>query len=1424
MSLHIYLAHTGEHLRADPVTFASLDALRSWIAQRVPVAASQQILMTAKGRQVKLQTLLAETELFIFDRRLIAPPSSGAKPPAPQVASPATFAPRDPPDTLSSQTDLQAWQSLFKSRRAWAMELSETCSSMEREIRMQAAETSIVERAVGVAMANLDTHVRSLQQKHADAKSWASGLLGEQSTTISRWDKISRSLSRVPIKGDFLNVASLRSEKEDRTTALRDVTFDNENATLHDFIDFEEVERAASISRGVSQHFEGRVTELGRVVDRIVTDGHGLIETVHNEPAASGADTSEESAQLLEDLEVVAKKVSSDYDHVMRLPTTPKSVSQASKMALLHTRNYLPSLSRSSTEMGALWRRAVERRNAASSNAVQRLQKVSSIESMLASVNPQLSALDIGQDGIVAFDLLGMVSRLPVMYGSLLVESIRRREWTEKIKADSSNVAEELAVYKEEEDARRKKWQRNIGRFINPELPDVKAIGVEISLQGYDQPLPVVQRAEVSEYLQVLGNIDGMDGAIQEVSQIARQLDWPTRQQSKRARAFKQGSLQDAVLGRSSLLIRGNEESVVSLRDAKVKLEDRLKGSESRVRKLEDLLHRQTHMSRTVSNHPFQGAISHGPEASGTSPTQPAHPPSPRPQELLSRRSSVSSRRFSSNQSAEEKNLVQRIVSLEADLIAEREHSAGLQKEVLARKEAAKDIEDRKDEAVSMKRDLMDNLEAQQRDFVDERKHLEGEIARVNVRLEEVEDELDRVLGSRDHEKMETDQQVKDLEGQLARAHTDLDDVRRDLAEHRERATQRDSHHQEVAAEKKTLELKINSLETQVEETEEALSSHRKHLAAAHLRLAPEEGVPTELSSLVPAIAAMAERSADTYHEQARAFNAARADMATLQTRSNEMQSELSAAKRDLSLAGAVSDGLRETLAAARSDLAAREADVKAERRRLETLREQYADAGTGSESMAAQIGADEAASRASSGELVEASRRIQALEEELQQTTSRLAQRTQRSDELSQRLYAATSRLMRLLESLGFQIARQDGVVTIQRVSKGGSSGAVDVEGSTSLSRRESGSLLSDPTLDDAEMADLLRWTQVDDPETETQKYTTLLEVLGRLDLDAFGEAMAKRVKDTEHLARKWQKEARAYRDKTHRFQQEAHEKIAFRSFAEGDLALFLPTRNQATRPWAAFNVGAPHYFLREQDSHKLRTRDWLLARISKVEERVVDLSKSMNGLRPLGSDRRSLGEFSDGGASVDDENPFELSDGLRWYLLDAAEEKPGAPSTPGLGKSTVASAHVDVKGSIRMKKTRDGNAVSKTLSKSLDSRRNSSNSKKGVAATLLGPASNTASPDGSRATTSAGVPSEPSLAAAVAPAESNSSAADGGLGISSPKGTSVQERGASATAISRSLPSAATTAGRTEKTSSGIWDSLWSIDLSLESGKRKR
>ena len=69
-------------------------------------------------------------------------------------------------------------------------------------------------------------------------------------------------------------------------------------------------------------------------------------------------------------------------------------------------------------------------------------------------------------------------------------------------------------------------------------------------------------------------------------------------------------------------------------------------------------------------------------------------------------------------------------------------------------------------------------------------------------------------------------------------------------------------------------------------------------------------------------------------------------------------------------------------------------------------------------------------------------------------------------------------------------------------------------------------------------------------------------LETLRTYDLDAFSEAVTK----VGSVMRKLLKQCKDYRER-------AKGKISFRNFAKGDLALFLPTRNSQSKPWAAIN-----------------------------------------------------------------------------------------------------------------------------------------------------------------------------------------------------------------------------------------------------------
>ncbi|SLM41048.1 Autophagy-related protein 17 [Lasallia pustulata] len=1358
MSLHIFNAHTGQCLKTNPVSFISLDSLKAWIAGSTSIAINRQILMTARGKQVKLQTLVTEKELFVYDRQLLFTSHDPHKSALSKDDTPPSFSPRKPPDSLTNENDLQAWQNLFRDRRAWAIEIVELCARMVGDIRAFQADTAAVQRGAAIAVENLKQHIGTLQQKHENSQAWGRDILQDQATLLEQWEEASTKLSAIPAKGElrkFLRVSYPTAQK------IGSDADSQSGSTLRNFIDMDAVKKAAEAGSAISRRFTNRLSDLVNTFEDVTIESNQLIESFSQAFATSTSDAREDSHRLMEEVEVVAKKINSDYEHVLGLPKAQKSISQVSKTALLHTRNFLPSLEETSSDIDQLLRHAVEQKYNTMATALNYMQQISAIESTLSRMQPQMATLEVGDEANEYFDTISFLTNLPAIYGSLLVESVRRREWNEKMTADSSTLAEEMATFREEEEKRRKKWLRSMGDIVRPEMAEDQALGVEVNLQANQQRWPLTDRDEIATFLQTLKELGGFDEVVQEVEEFSRALSIPTRQQSRRANAFKNGSIHDAAFGRNSLLLREDDE-VRTLKNKNSKLEDRLKGSESRVRKLEDLLHRQSQDVRIPTG------TGQGLERHPTSPVLTTNTPSPKPQDTMARRSSTSSRRFSANNGLEERALVKRIVSLEAELDNEKAHSVGLESDAALSLKTEHELRSQVQDAVSTKKDLMENMEAQQREFEDERHLLEEELTKLKVKLEEVEDELDRLLGSRDHEKAGVDDRVRAFEVELDRlrresaeqvqkAQGQTEFLRNDYTMQREKANKLE--HKVLQQEEEIAEMKVKAmeLETRLKNRDEAQKDHRRALLATHLQLTQNEPAPEDFTALVKAVEILAERSVDHLREIEQACETLRSDNLALESRLQDENGEAKRLRNTLSVKEKEVITIKESQAEAQARLVSLQSELEDQRQELSKLREQFAAGETGSEVLRARIAEEEKKCGEVSAALAAAEAHVRSLKGELENEQAKLEEldklhgilalhfdaRGVRSADLSRRLSLQNDRLVRLLEHLGFTVLKQDDSMVFQRTARATSASTTLNDISMSMNRSLSGPLPTKSTFEECVDFDGLQWAKARDADVEAREFSAYTRHIEEFNLDAFSEALIKRIKETEHTARKWQKEARAYRDKSHRAQSEAHEKIAFRSFKEGDLALFLPTRNQATRPWAAFNVGAPHYFLREQDSHKLRTRDWLLARISKVEERVVDLSKSINALNPA-SDRRSIGETSDGGASFDDENPFELSDGLRWYLLDALEEKPGAPSTPGLGKSTVASANVDVRGSIRMKKASSGNGATKTLTKSLDNRRGSSASKQGVSGIMVDPGANGGSAEALQRSASTSVPKD--------------------------------------------------------------------------------
>lgn len=914
---------------------------------------------------------------------------------------------------------------------------------------------------------------------------------------------------------------------------------------------------------------------------------------------------------------------------------------------------------------------------------------VAFVQSLSAPVNPQIQKMDSAyQEEDEHSRLLSLVIRFPKIYGALLVECVRRREWSEKFANDSKRVAEEFALLREDEEKRRKKWQRNTGTYLPSDLEDntSEIMRAELTTRGdFSGGLPRISRQDVESFLSVVQNIEGLDGVVKEVRQLYQDLDRPLGRRSKRLKGFKFGSVHEANLGVSSIFGRSEEEDVKILREDKQNLTERIKGYESRIRKLEDLLHR----GRTSGGNVYQVTGSSTPQQPSTpQPGQLSFPPSITGPLLSSDRpgSPATIRRISAENA--DKPMVARISALEAELATEKELTAQLQRDASSRVDLEKAMTTRMALADETKRDLVANLEDMGQQHIVERRALEKEIEELRQKLDEAYEEMDRIEEGRNEEvdkRTVAEERMKGLEGELAIMGEEVDRLRMLSEDEAKRVKQLVD---EVEFTRRASDHDLEDLRGELEAQKGLVEAEREKTRKAEAALSESQDENRELVGTIGTLETQIKQMKDSLDTLSSQYTAQQQGQESITTAIKQVHSQLSTDPPP-----DITDTAEGTVQAMIDKALGRIKELNAK------VKEEEARANE-----------------------VEASKAL---------LQSRFDSRTIKAKDLTQRLYTHNARSIQLLESLGYRIVRGEDSMQIVKVSKSANTESTVLSRSTNnleASILGKSSLLSLTHSSTVEDINLLYWMETEDSDAETEKYTQYLKKIGAFDLDAFSDTVTNRVKKLEQDCRQLMKQCRSYREKYYRSRDEANEKIAYKSFKSGDLALFLPTRNSATRPWAAFNVNAPHFFLKEDPSHKLANREFLLARISKIEDRVVDLSRSTAALAlpPSSSSASSPSSLADKPFStpLDDENPFELSDGLRWYLLDAIEEKPGAPTTPGLSSSTVAAANVDAKGSLRARKGVTG--AKKTLTQITtehNSRRSSSGSNSHRNSLIMGP-----------------------------------------------------------------------------------------------------
>lgn len=243
------------------------------------------------------------------------------------------------------------------------------------------------------------------------------------------------------------------------------------------------------------------------------------------------------------------------------------------------------------------------------------------------------------------------------------------------------------------------------------------------------------------------------------------------------------------------------------------------------------------------------------------------------------------------------------------------------------------------------------------------------------------------------------------------------------------------------------------------------------------------------------------------------------------------------------------------------------------------------------------------------------------------EQQESRIQVLEREKAEVTDRLQLYVSGLETILNSMGLQTSRIDPTT--------GSAGLYQVNRVRGLSRRmisKSGDSNTGSESSEAE-ANSVICSKGEPSKAQTNKLLRSISVdrlleQTSIDSDVLYEAASKRFGDVERLARKLQIENRRFREKDTRMERDLRQRVALHSFRPEDLILFLPTRDTQRKPnpWAAFNAGAPHYFLHPTHAEQLENREYLIARASRIEKHV---------------------------ASDDENNIFQLPVGVEWFLI---------------------------------------------------------------------------------------------------------------------------------------------------------------------------
>ncbi|KAI8145007.1 hypothetical protein BJV82DRAFT_604492 [Fennellomyces sp. T-0311] len=1256
--MKIYRAETGRHVRwsSQNATIDSLDQFKQAIKECTGVPIDCQILMTSFGTQVRASqldeviTATGDKEylVFLYDRQYLnatdeevtalldlETPSLEQK--LPPFDGPSSIQALARAKAIASPTltqTCQLYKDLFGAFDSYSQILIQTVTTHARLSKVTVDELKMQSMAINVAMTNLESHSYMANQNITSFCAFAEKELTTHSALVDATE-----LNLTVLHNVRLHPAILRS-------------INSASEQMIDFVDTERIETAKASTQELC-------TSLGLELQEL----HDLaIDLKHYEKDLQRQITEDQDLHSLDavvsDIQDILKKAQFLRERIKRdlsrvhgkiselmprdegrspdfgihpgsnaYPTltshAKKTLEAFSHLAEIHVNDYLPKLHAYENDIRRKTITLVLAKRKSIEQFLENMNIISQLQSEIAAVAPRIESANKWVSDFQAEHHSSNLDGLQEMifaYGYLLIEVVRRKEYNAILAESANAIADLLAGYREEETQRREEFVRKMMRMLPFQVTEIQNESTshcEVSMINARDNKLDISRKDIIEFIRILSQYYG--SAQTQSTKPSNRLSFSsiTRGSSPSESLFRRTHGSKAAIQTS--FTRGTDKFVDLLHAMSQQL-DGLRGDFFKAL--------ETTFFASVTDSPVG-------EHRGLSKERTLLSFNTLEMELRQKNKALST--------AEEKTkkYEQRIVALEKAL--EKKNMDVLHDAPSSVSSSAYSVlEDGSAVAGQQSPQLVPQSDGAEVDQLKEIvREQENMIASLQRQLHNEQNKIEVVREQNEHEKEDLRLQVQELEQLLEEERQTYEDNRKSLL--KEAQIKDNLADIRIASAEEDWRAKIQELQAQIEQQQAETQKRTEALEQAHQRRMDSMQAEYE-----DRIEKMSQGTLDLQKRHALLQDEFDNYRATTDAEKIAAEQRL----KQLDDTEHARDAIKQQLAKTRDMVSRAENDwlskhqalehIVAQRRNIHgmlvALLSRYGradDATVGEEEIHVLLDILRECLDAFAQDISSARQRFA----ELEQSHAQLLARLSVFEEERAGVYSTAAQMAEKLEDIRKNIFYE---VTNQLQL------AVDEEEAKAMTKK---------IIVSGEHDDMAVWTRV-------------LQVIGTIDSVKFVGGIRSKVRDAHDLTRRWKQEYKELREKYNKVSSSGREKIAFRNFQVGDVALFLPTRNSTGKPWAAFNINAPHYFLKpsNSDAQQIITREWLVARITSITEHVVNAADPQS-------------------------NPYGLSDGLTYYHLEVENWKhsrhrrshksqKGKASTKGKEPDTMAASSSTIKG----------------------------------------------------------------------------------------------------------------------------------------------